>query len=373
MTQQAGVKIPADIDRDDRLVANLTARQLAILAVTAVGLYGAWAATRALVPLPLFLAIALPVGVVAASVALGQRDGVSLDRLLMAALRHQLAPSRCVDAPEGIPEPPAWITRHANTGSAQDRRVAAVPWELPATSVGDTGVIDLGTDGIAAVATCSPVNFALRTLDEQESLVAAFGRYLHSLTTPAQILVRVERLDLSEQIAQIRENAPAMPHPSLEQAARSHADFLAELSRSADLLHRQALLILREPASAANPSRGVGVASRRARRTSVDTDAQRRAADGRLARRLTEAAGMLAPAGITVTPLDTAQATAVLNAACNPDNVIRPSAQLAGPDEIITIESTTGTSLVPDGASPKDETETDADPRISEFRRRYSP
>jgi len=56
--------------------------------------------------------------------------------------------------------------------------------------------------GLAVIATCSTVNFALRTPGEQEALVAGFGRYLHSLTAPVQILVRTERLDLSGQIAE---------------------------------------------------------------------------------------------------------------------------------------------------------------------------
>jgi hypothetical protein len=55
-----------------------------------------------------------------------------------------------------------------------------------------------------------------------------------------------------------------------------------------------------------------------------------------LARRLGEAVELLSPSGITITPLDAGQATAVLAAACNPDSLIPPSAGLAGSDEVIT-------------------------------------
>jgi hypothetical protein len=40
------VRIPADVERPDKLLAGLTARQLAILAVTAVALWAGYAATR---------------------------------------------------------------------------------------------------------------------------------------------------------------------------------------------------------------------------------------------------------------------------------------------------------------------------------------
>jgi hypothetical protein len=99
MTQP--VRIPSDVDREDRVLANLTARQLAILAVTGIVLYGAWTLARNAVPLPIFLIAAIPIGVTAAVLALGQRDGMSLDRLLLAAIRQRLQPRHRVAAPEG--------------------------------------------------------------------------------------------------------------------------------------------------------------------------------------------------------------------------------------------------------------------------------
>jgi len=47
MTQP--VRIPADVDREDRLVANLTPRQVLILTVTGLLLYGGWTVTRPVV------------------------------------------------------------------------------------------------------------------------------------------------------------------------------------------------------------------------------------------------------------------------------------------------------------------------------------
>lgn len=342
MTHQP-VRIPADVDREDRILANLTARQLAILAGTSIVLYSLWTLTRTVVPLPVFLIVAIPVGVTAAVLALGQRDGVSLDRLLLAAARQRLHPRHRVAAPEGVRPAPAWLTGQI---ADDDRRSGISPaaLRLPAEGVTDTGVVDLGADGVAIVAVVSTVNFALRTPGEQQSLVASFGRYLHSLTAPVQVLIRAERLDLSGQIAELREAAPGLPHPMLEAAAREHADYLDQLRRATDLLRRQVLLVLREPVRAAGPTDGLGGASplaalrarrQRARTTEVGEGA-RRAAETRLVRRLGESIELLSTAGLTVTPLDAGQATAVLAAACNPDSLIPPSTGLAGADEVIT-------------------------------------
>jgi hypothetical protein len=349
------VRIPADVDREDTVLANLTARQLLLLTVTGIVLYGTWSITNSLVPAAVFLVVAVPLGGAAAFIALGQRDGLSMDRLLLAAVRQRLSPRYQVAAPEGIWPAPTWLAQHVvSEGRQTTSAISPQPLRMPAHGVSEAGVIDLGPDGVAAVAVCGTVAFALRTPTEQEALVATFGRYLHSLTAPFQILVRAERLDLSAQIAELQEHAAALPHPALEAAAREHADYLAQLGQTTTLLRRQVLLVLREPLGATGPTDGLGGASplavlaqRRAARTAGPaSDATRRAAEARLARRLGEAAELLSPTGIIVTPLDAGQATAVLAAACNPDGLLPPSSGLAAADDVIT------TSAGEDWSSP---------------------
>jgi hypothetical protein len=351
------VRIPADVDREDRVIGPLTARQLLILAITGIVLYGAYTLTREFVPLVAFLIVAIPIGVTAAFLALGQRDGITLDRLVLAALRQRMSPQHRVAAPEGIRPAPEWLGSQVANSSSKGRAkgkdggdaaasaVSPAALRLPAEAVTDTGVIDLGKDGVAVVAVCSTINFGLRTPAEQESLVASFGRYLHSLTAPVQVLVRAERLDLSGQIAELREQAGGLPHPALERAAREHAEYLDQLGRATDLLRRQVLLILREPLLTTGPTDGLGGASpltaltakrKAAKQAALVDDATRRAAEARLVRRLGEAVELLSPSGIVVTPLDAGQATAVLAAACNPDSLIPPNSGLAASDEVIT-------------------------------------
>lgn len=337
------VRIPADVDMQDRLLGPLTARQLAILAVTGLVLYTVWTTTSTFLPIAVFLAVAAPVAAAAAVLALGQRDGISMDRLLIAAVRQRLAPRRYASAPEeAVPVPP-WLAQAVDRHNSGAGPVSGET-PLPGRDVtgSDLGVIDLGADGLAVLAAASTVNFALRTPEEQDALVSMFSRYLHSLTAPVQILVRAHRLDLSEQITELRDEAAHLAHPALRTAARDHADFLAELGQHDDLLRRQVLLVLREPTSAQGPTGGPAEAGpssrfRRDRRPGTEASgAARRAAQARLSRRMSEAIELLAPAGITVTPLTPEQAVAVLRTACNPDSFLPPSAALAGPGEPIT-------------------------------------
>src|SRR5918992_916659 len=133
-------RIPADIEREDRILAGLTARQVAILATAGVAGGGGF------------------------------------------------LPPPGPGPPEGVAAAPDWVAAQAAPLPA--------PLRLPARAISADGVIDLGADGAAVICTASTVSFALRTPQEQMALVGVFARWLHSLTGPAQILVRSEDIDV---------------------------------------------------------------------------------------------------------------------------------------------------------------------------------
>ncbi|GAB3671551.1 PrgI family protein [Saccharopolyspora sp. ID03-671] len=334
-------RIPADVDREDRLLAGLTARQLTLLAATGALLYGAWVATRTIVALPVFAVLATPIAAGALVLALGQRDGIALYRLVGAAVRHRFSARHRVADPTSAEPVPEWLVPAATT--TETPRLGAVP--APASGVepastGEAGVIDLAGDGVALVAAASTVNFALRTDNEHAALVGAFARFLHSLTAPVQILIRAQRCDLTGKIAALRDGAPSLPHPSLQAAAEEHADFLSHLAGHTDLFRRQVLLVFREAPTLSTTDTG----PRRPRR-GMDAGA-RQAAEARLLRRVNEAIELLAPASIRLTVLDTAQATHVLASACNPDHTGTTETAMAGPSEVITTHPATPDELV---------------------------
>jgi hypothetical protein len=321
-----GATIPSDIERPDPLLGPLTARQLAILVPVAVALWAVYAATRDVLPPLAFAVLAVPVMGAASAVALAGRDGLSLDRLLLAALRQARQPRRLVIAPEGV-------TAEHTANPASGRRPAPAPLRLPVQAIRQDGTIDLGSQGVAVLVACSTVSFALRTLEEQAALVAAFGQWLNSVTGPTQILIRAQRVNLAPAIGVLRDQAAALPHQALERAALDHAGFLAELAASRDLLIRQVLVVVREPHAV--PSGNGSITG-----TAGATGAWGRGGDvegaaHRALRRGEHTARALAGAGIGAQVLDDAQAAAVLVAATDPTAPPMETG-LATPGEVIT-------------------------------------
>lgn len=325
-------RIPSDVNRPDRILGPFTVRQVTILAAAAGGLYLAWLALRPWLAAPVFLVIATPIATLTFAVAVGQRDGLPLDRLLIAAARHRLAHARRVSLGHSEPDDddgggavPNWLapTRPDTSATRRRGRGARRPPGFPARSVttaagsddepGGVGVVDLGPDGLVAIAALSTVNLTLRTPSEQDGLVDTYARYLHTLSAPVQILVRAVPLDLTSHLRHLHAQARALPHPALAAAAAAHRDHLVRLTARRgehELLTRRVLLVLREP-------------TRRAATPGANRSATR-AAEHRLLRRLGDATALLAPLEVTVAPLTAAHTTTLLTSITNPDAADTP-------------------------------------------------
>jgi hypothetical protein len=245
--------------------------------------------------------VAAPLALAGVALALGWRDGLPLDRLALAGLGWWRHPKRLVPAPDGIPPTPAW----AGPGGPP-----VAPLDGPVHDLDPSGVVDLGDLGWTLVCQATPVNLSLRTLGEQRALLASFTRVLHALTGPMQVLVRTNRADLTPLVEQVRRRAAALPHPGLEQAALAHARWLDSLTGDQAVRRREMLVVFHQPPATPSPA-------------------------AVLHRQAEQATGLLAAAGVTLTPLDGEQAARVLHAASNPASPPRP-AGLAPPAAIIT-------------------------------------
>ncbi len=138
-------RIPSDVERPDRIVGPFTARQLALLTATGVALLLTWAATRVVVPVAVFAAVAAPVAALATATILTTRDGMSGDQLLLTALRHRMRPRRLIAVGSDQHDragAPGWLTATA-TGprpvTAQPITTGTAP--LPRTVTGAGGSV----------------------------------------------------------------------------------------------------------------------------------------------------------------------------------------------------------------------------------------
>jgi PrgI family protein len=290
-TEPGLVRIPADLERPDRILVGLTARQLAILAAGGVITWTLAGLLEPLVGVAVAAGLAGPVALAAIALTVGWREGMALDRLALAGLSWWRHPRRLAVAPDGIAPTPTW---------AGPAGPPVAPLAGPIHGLDAAGVVELGGQGWTLVCQATPVNLSLRTPAEQQALLASFARLLHALTGPMQVLVRSDRTDLSPLATRLRTQAAALPDPGLEQAALAHARWLDALGGDREVRRRQLLVAFHQPPGTTCPT-------------------------GVLRRQAEQAAGLLATAGVTLTPLDGDAAAQVLHAAANPDSRPRPA------------------------------------------------
>lgn len=225
--------VAADIAEPDRIAFGLTFRQLAIIGGTGLAGFGCYRTYGPLLPPLAWTVAGIVVFTVAVVVALGRRDGLPLD----VWLRHGFTLSHS--------------PRTHTPGQARASAVAVVagrlkvpaPLRSPVTAISPAGV--LTSEGTPKVLiACGTTNIHLRTGSEQAALLDGFGRFLNSLTGPAQLLVTAARHDLTGYAQAAADEAPRLPHPALQAAADDYAEFLLDLDTQRDPLRRQVLAIV---------------------------------------------------------------------------------------------------------------------------------
>jgi hypothetical protein len=295
-------RIPADVDTPDKIVYGLTARQLAILAVAGVAGYGLFKTIGPLVPPPVAVGLLIPVAGAAVVLALGRRDGLPMDVWLLSAIRHSHGPKALApELPGGAEPTPAWAPNNSS------RPIPVL--RLASLAIAASGVIDTGDRAVALVA-CTTVNIGLRTGEEQNALIGAYGRWLNSLAEPVQIVVSAQRVDLSSHAQRIADVADTLANRALAEAAHDYAVFLDDLAARRDPLCRTVTI-----AVTARGDQG--------RATEV-------------LRRAEHAASTLSALGAQTAVLDGARATAVLTCAVDPYTPADVTWPRARPDAVIT-------------------------------------
>ncbi|WP_084316593.1 PrgI family protein [Actinospica robiniae] len=290
------VPVPANIEVDARLAGPFTARQCAILAVTAAFALAEGEALRAiscLSPVVVIAAVA-PVVFAGCLLALVKPGGVSADRLLCAAIRYlRTARTRASAAPRvALPDGVARLVPLYQHIDEQD----------------GAGVVELDGQEAAVVIEARPRCLQLADADEARAVLVAIGTVLAAQSGSFCLSTLTERVSLDERAQIAAETAELLTTPQLADLARRQAEHVRDLAGGRELWHRRHLITIREA--------GAGAPTRAAHRARATTQ-------------------LLESCGIKSRVLDPAELTALLIAACAPERSFLPK-RLAPPGRPVT-------------------------------------
>lgn len=128
------------------------------------------------------------------------------------------------------------MTQTTKHGSVQDL--------LPLEDIVE-GVLCLRGGEYRAVIQAQSVNFALKSEEEQEAVMAGYRSFLNSLSHPIQMLVRILPTNVEPYLAGFRSNVTAQANSeAIRRLALDHETFVRRLARERTLLERRFYLVV---------------------------------------------------------------------------------------------------------------------------------
>ena len=107
------------------------------------------------------------------------------------------------------------------------------------------GVLCLRGGDYRAVIQAQSVNFALKSEEEQEAVMAAYRSFLNSLSHPVQMLVRILPTNVEPYLAGFRNNVTTHANSeAIRRLALDHEMFVRRLARERTLLERRFYLVV---------------------------------------------------------------------------------------------------------------------------------
>jgi len=129
----------------------------------------------------------------------------------------------------------AILPKPQQVGSTQDHlKITEIRESLVVTKKGE----------LRAILMASPVNFALKSEQEQNAIVYAYQNFLNSLNFPIQILVRSKKLDLFKYLNKLKDTNKTQTNELLRVQAIDYIDFIERLIKIANIMDKQFYVVI---------------------------------------------------------------------------------------------------------------------------------
>src|SRR5688572_27027141 len=106
------------------------------------------------------------------------------------------------------------------------------------------GVLMLKNGGIRGVLMISSLNFALKSAEEQSSIIGAFQSFLNSLDFPCQILVQSRNVNITPYLDSIRKLEENQSNELLKAQTAAYRDFIKDLVQGNNIMTKNFYVVV---------------------------------------------------------------------------------------------------------------------------------
>lgn len=97
---------------------------------------------------------------------------------------------------------------------------------------------------IRSVLLVSSINFALKSIDEQNAIVQAYMQFLNALEFPIQVLIQSRRMNIDNYMRQIAESEKTLNNDLLKRQIKDYRDFVLQLVKLGDIMQKRFYVVV---------------------------------------------------------------------------------------------------------------------------------
>ncbi len=188
------------------------------------------------------------------------------------------------------------------------------------------GIIILKDDSMRAIVMASSLNFALKSADEQQSIIMQFQNFLNSLDFSVQIFIQSRKLDIRPYIALLEGRLKEQMSDLLKIQTREYIAFIKNFTENSNIMTKTFFVVV--PYSPASLTAG-GVSDVFSKKRNAAETAEKKLADfeeqrSQLEQRVSVVTQGLVRCGIRTVELGTEEIVEVFYKIFNPGDTEKP-------------------------------------------------
>jgi len=106
----------------------------------------------------------------------------------------------------------------------------------------DTVILKDGT--LRAVLMVSSINFALKSVDEQQAIIQSYMQFLNGLDYPIQVVIQSRKMNIDSYIASLDEQEAKISNELLRTQIRDYRSFVGELVELGEIMQKRFFVIV---------------------------------------------------------------------------------------------------------------------------------
>jgi|TARA_B100001964_G_scaffold240571_1_gene310681 type IV secretory pathway VirB4 component len=127
---------------------------------------------------------------------------------------------------------------------------------LPIKEIRD-GVVILNNGSIKTILLASSLNFALKSAEEQQSVLSQFQNFLNSFSFPVQFFIQSRRLDIRPYILTLEERHQKQTDELMKLQIKEYIKFVKEFTTDADVMSKNFFVVVGYQPPVFDTSKGI--------------------------------------------------------------------------------------------------------------------